>query len=138
MALAERQGSFHRTVIDVVYKTMDQLARTDSPDEVFELREQLRAALPWWRGLLRMHEPNDRHRCKSCRAWYGQHRAWPCPVWRDALQALHQLNEMYGFLATSDGAVEQALGERVVVSGHGRSGHNHSRPDSADAERLTG
>ena len=71
MALAERQGSFHRTVIDVVYKTMDQLAQTDSPNEVFELREQLRAALPWWRGLLRMHEPNERHRCRSCRTWYG-------------------------------------------------------------------
>ena len=25
MALAERQGSFHRTVIEVVYKTMNQL-----------------------------------------------------------------------------------------------------------------
>jgi hypothetical protein len=127
MALAERQGSFHRTVIDVVYKTMDQLAQTDSPDEVFELREQLRAALPWWRGLLRMHEPSERHRCKSCRAWYGRHRAWPCPVWRDAVSALHQLNDMYGFLAMSHPA-GPAPGERVVVSGSGRSDdQNHSR-----------
>ena len=116
MALAERQGSFHRTVIDVVYKTMNQLARTDSPDEVFELREQLRAALPWWRGLLRMHEPNDRRQCRSCRAWYGRHRAWPCPVWRDALQALHQLNDMYGFLATSPGGGGQVPGERETVT----------------------
>ncbi|MEU0881467.1 hypothetical protein ABZ345_22885 [Lentzea sp. NPDC005914] len=129
MALAERQRSFHRTVIDVVYKTMNQLAQTDSPHEVFELREQLRAALPWWRGLLRMHEPNERHRCKSCHTWYGRHRAWPCPVWRDAVSALHQLNDMYGFLATSHGGVERAPGERVVVSGFGRShdqNHSHS------------
>ncbi|MET9632823.1 hypothetical protein ABZX92_35750 [Lentzea sp. NPDC006480] len=127
MALAERQGSFHRTVIDVVYKTMDQLARTDSPNEVFELREQLRAALPWWRGLLRMHEPNERHRCKSCHTWYGLHRAWPCPVWRDAVSALHQLNDMYGFLATSREA-GRVSDERVVVSGFRRSdGENHSR-----------
>ncbi|MGW4207698.1 hypothetical protein ACWEIJ_06890 [Lentzea sp. NPDC004789] len=124
MALAERQGSFHRTVIDVVYKTMNQLARTDSPNEVFELREQLRAALPWWRGLLRMHEPNERHRCKSCHTWYGVHRPWPCPVWRDAVSALHQLNDMYGFLATSQ-AVRPAPGERVVVSSAGRSGDRH-------------
>lgn len=127
MALAERQGSFHRTVIDVVYKTMDQLAQTDSPNEVFELREQLRAALPWWRGLLRMHEPNERHRCKSCHTWYGLHRAWPCPVWRDAVSALHQLNDMYGFLATSHGA-GRVSDERVVVSGFRRSDDgNHSR-----------
>ncbi|MCP2249299.1 hypothetical protein [Lentzea aerocolonigenes] len=115
MALAERQQSFHRTVIDVVYKTMDQLARTDSPDEVFELREQLRAALPWWRGLLKMHEPNEKHRCRSCRAWYGRHRAWPCPVWRDAVQALHQLNDMYGFLAHPVSA-DGRPGERVTVT----------------------
>lgn len=118
MALAERQGSFHRTVIDVVYKTMNQLAQTDSPNEVFELREQLRAALPWWRGLLRMHEPNERHRCKSCRTWYGLHRPWPCPVWRDAVSALHQLNDMYGFLATSHPASGgRRPGERVTVTG---------------------
>ncbi len=127
MALAERQRSFHRTVIDVVYKTMDQLAQADSPNEVFELREQLRAALPWWRGLLRMHEPNERHRCRSCRTWYGRHRAWPCPVWRDAVSALHQLNDMYGFLASSHTA-RPVQGERVVVSGSGRSDdQNHSR-----------
>lgn len=126
MALAERQGSFHRTVIDVVYQTMNQLARTDSPDEVFELRERLRAALPWWRGLLRMHEPNERHRCKSCRAWYGRHRAWPCPVWRDAVSVLHQLNDMYGFLDPSEEIGPP--GTRVVVSGSGRSDdQNHSR-----------
>jgi hypothetical protein len=128
MALAERQGSFHRSVIDVVYKTMDQLARTDSPHQVFELREQLRDALPWWRGLLRMHEPNERNRCKSCRAWYGRHRAWPCPVWRDAVQALHQLNDMYGFLGAAH-PVDPTPGERVVVSGSGRLGdQNRSRP----------
>ncbi|MCX2947483.1 hypothetical protein ORI60_03955 [Lentzea sp. NEAU-D7] len=127
MALAERQGSFHRSVIDVVYKTMDQLARTDSPHEVFELREQLRDALPWWRGLLRMHEPNERHRCKSCRAWYGRHRAWPCPVWRDAMQALHQLNDMYGFLGAAHPA-DPVPGKRVVVSGPGRlDGQDRSR-----------
>ncbi|WP_434446313.1 hypothetical protein [Lentzea sp. E54] len=126
MALAERQGSFHRTVIDVVYKTMNQLAQTESPNAVFELREQLRAALPWWRGLLRMHEPNERNRCRSCRSWYGRHRAWPCPVWRDAMQALHQLNDMYGFLEPAeDGPMPE---ERVVVSGFGRTGdRNHSR-----------
>jgi hypothetical protein len=117
MALAERQGSFHRTVIDVVYKTMNQLAQTDSPDEVFELREQLRAALPWWRGLLRMHEPNERHRCKSCHTWYGLHRPWPCPIWRDAVSALHQLNDMYGFLATSHPVSGSPRpGERVTVT----------------------
>jgi hypothetical protein len=115
MALAERQQSFHRTVIDVVYKTMDQLARTDSPNEVFALREQLRAALPWWRGLLKMHEPNEKLRCRSCRAWYGRHRAWPCPVWRDAVQALHQLNDMYGFLAHPASA-DGRPGERVTVT----------------------
>ena len=128
MALAERQDSFHRSVIDVVYKTMDQLARSDSSHEVFELREQLRDALPWWRGLLRMHEPNERHRCKSCRTWYGQQRAWPCPVWRDAVQALHQLNDMYGFLGEPH-RTEPAPGERVVVSGSGRlTGTTHERP----------
>jgi hypothetical protein len=127
MALAERQGSFHRSVIDVVYKTMNQLAQTDSPNEVFELREQLRAALPWWRGLLRMHEPDERHRCKSCHAWYGRHRAWPCPVWRDAVQALHQLNDMYGFLGAQH-PTDPLPGERVVVSGSGRlDDQNHSR-----------
>lgn len=126
MALAERQGSFHRTVIDVVYQTMNQLARTDSPDEVFELRERLRAALPWWRGLLRMHEPNERHRCKSCRAWYGRHRAWPCPVWRDAVSVLHQLNDMYGFLGSSHPASSSRPGERVTVIG---SEHHPSRND---------
>jgi len=131
MALAERQGTFHRTVIDVVYKTMNQLAQTDSPNEVFELREQLRAALPWWRGLLRMHEPNARHRCKSCRTWYGRHRAWPCPVWRDAVSALHQLNDMYGFLTPSRPVPGGSTGGRVtVVSGYGRSDdHDHSRSD---------
>lgn len=116
MALAERQESFHRTVIDVVYKTMNQLAQTASPNEVFELREQLRAALPWWRGLLRMHEPNERHRCRSCRAWYGRHRAWPCPVWRDAVQALHQLNDMYGFLTSSHPVTGRPPEERVMVT----------------------
>ncbi|ANZ42326.1 hypothetical protein BBK82_46835 [Lentzea guizhouensis] len=117
MALAERQGSFHRTVVEVVYRTMNQLAQTDSPQEIFELREQLRSALPWWRGLLRMHEPDERHRCKSCHTWYGRHRAWPCPVWRDAMAALHQLNDMYGFLASS-GPVsgERRPGERVTVT----------------------
>ncbi|MFD9700694.1 hypothetical protein [Lentzea sp. NPDC059081] len=118
MALAERQGDFHRAVIDVVYETMNQLARPDSPPhEVVELRERLRDALPWWRGLLRVHEPNERHRCKSCRTWYGRHHAWPCPVWRDAVQALHQLNDMYGFLAASHPvSADGRPGERVTVT----------------------
>ena len=62
MALAERQGSFHRTVIDVVYKTMNQLARTDSPNEVFELREQLRASA---------HHRNRKTQCR--RYTYAHH-----------------------------------------------------------------
>lgn len=134
MALAERQSAFHQAVIDVVYETMNQLARTDAPEhELGELRERLREALPWWRNLLRVHEPNERHRCKSCRTWYGRHRAWPCPVWRDAVQALHQLNDMYGFLANRPApSGEGRPGERVTVTwpqSGGRTDPQTSRND---------
>ncbi|MEU7481093.1 hypothetical protein AB0A63_34305 [Lentzea sp. NPDC042327] len=123
MALAERQGPFHRAVIDVVYRTMGRLARADSPHEVVELREQLRSALPWWRGLLRMHEPDEKHRCKSCHTWYGRHRAWPCPVWRDAVSALHQLNDMYGFLpAPGPASAARRPAERVTVTARPQPG----------------
>lgn len=98
MALAERQDEFHRTVVDVVYRTMDLLAHSQNPSEAYELREELRRSLPWWRGLLRVHEPSAAHRCRSCRTWYGRSRPWPCPVWRDAVHALRDLNDMYGFL----------------------------------------
>ncbi|WP_285742964.1 hypothetical protein [Lentzea sp. NBRC 105346] len=108
-------------MIDVVYRTMDLLSQSASPSEAFELREELRRAMPWWRGLLRVHEPSAGHRCRSCRTWYGRSRPWPCPVWRDAMTMLHQLNDMYGFLPKG-GVPEQPVRQessRVTVQRDG-------------------